>query len=89
MFIDGEHAIHDSWKVAEYLGNYHPDAPSLFHSKTGKLWKCHASWVGCMMMICSEVDNLQQHRCMLYHILMHHADQWQLNAQDIMQSGLP
>ena len=46
MFIDGEHAIHDSWKIAEYLGKHYPDAPSLFYSKTGKLWKCHASLLG-------------------------------------------
>jgi glutathione S-transferase len=32
VLVDGEHCIHDSWQIAEYLEATYPDRPSLFGS---------------------------------------------------------
>ena len=36
MLVDGERTISDSWRIAEYLEETYPDAPSLFGSAEGK-----------------------------------------------------
>src|SRR5579875_1452493 len=45
VLIDGEREVHDSWAIAEYLEERHPDRPSLFGGASGKaLSLFHASW---------------------------------------------
>jgi len=36
VLVDGEQTIFDSWRIAEYLEQAYPDAPSLFRSPDGK-----------------------------------------------------
>jgi glutathione S-transferase len=36
VLIDGDHTVHDSWTIANYLEDAYPDAPSLFGGDGGR-----------------------------------------------------
>jgi glutathione S-transferase len=45
VLLDGEREVHDSWAIANYLEEKHPDRPSLFGGASGKaLSLFHMNW---------------------------------------------
>src|SRR5271157_2025590 len=45
VLVDGERWVSDSWTIANYLEDTHPDRPSLFGGPAGRaLSHFHANW---------------------------------------------
>jgi glutathione S-transferase len=51
ILVDGETTVTDSWRIAEYLEDTHPDAPSLFGGDTGRRFaRFFNSWIDSQVM---------------------------------------
>jgi len=51
VLIDGEHAVSDSWAIANYLEDTYPDRPSLFGGEGGRAMGRMINWWGDTVVI--------------------------------------
>ena len=51
VLIDGEHAVSDSWAIANYLEDTYPDRPSLFGGEGGRAMGRMLNWWGDTVLV--------------------------------------